>query len=125
MRRTLKYSCLAVAISVGTVGCGKSQQPMLAGGKSVDHWVIALRDSHVKVREEAVAKLGNVGAADPSAIPALIGALKDGSPQVRLGAIFALAKSGRAAQRAIGLLSELQQHDQDPKVREYAAKGLK
>jgi HEAT repeat protein len=98
---------------------------MLAGGKSVDHWVNALHDSNVKVREEAVTKLGNVGTADAAAIPALITALKDKNAQVRRQAVLALAKAGPAAREAIGPLTEMQQHDQDAKVREYAAKGTK
>jgi HEAT repeat protein len=107
------------------VGCGKSQLATLAGGKSVDHWVQALAVHNVKIREEAVTKLGNVGTADPAAIPALIGALKDSSAKVRCGAIFALAKSPQAAQEAIAPITELQQHDHDPKVRDLAAKGLR
>jgi HEAT repeat protein len=98
---------------------------MLAGGKSVDHWVSALHDPNVKLREEAVTKLGNVGTADAAAIPALITALKDKNAQVRREAVLALAKVGPAAREAIGPLTEMQQHDQDAKVREYAAKGMK
>jgi HEAT repeat protein len=107
------------------VGCGKTKPPMLAGGKSVEHWVQALADHNLKVREEAVTKLGNVGTSDPTAIPALIGALKDKNAHVRCGAILALAKSPQAAQEAIAPITELQQHDHDPKVRDYAAKSLR
>jgi hypothetical protein len=115
----LTGGCLLVA------GCGKTQPPTLAGGKSVEHWVRALADRNVKVREEAVTKLGNVGVSDPTAIPALIGALKDNSAKVRCGAILSLAKSPQAAQEAIAPITELQQHDLDPKVRDLAAKGLR
>jgi hypothetical protein len=114
-----------VAICASLSGCGKAQLPTLAGGKSVEHWVTALQDPDVKVREEAAMKLGNVGSSDPAAIPALIGALKDKSAQVRREAILGLSKSGRAAQEAIGPLTELQKNDQDPKVREIAARGIK
>jgi HEAT repeat protein len=116
---------VAAVLAAGIIGCGRAKPPLLAGGKSVDHWVAALADSKFKVREEAVTKLGNVGTSDAAAIPALITALKDKNPEVRREAIFALAKSGRAAQDAVEPLAEIEQHDKDPRVREQAAKGLK
>ena len=63
-------------------GCNRAQ-PTLAGGKPVTHWTTAIRDPDPKVRKEAAAKLGNVGPADPSALPALMGALKDPAAMVR------------------------------------------
>jgi HEAT repeat protein len=105
-------------------GCGKIQPP-LAGGKPVGHWVQALSDPDAKMRKEAVFKLGNVGSSDASVIPALIGALKDSDSRVRCEAILALLKSGRDAQQAIDPLGEMQLHDRDAKVREFAAKGLR
>jgi HEAT repeat protein len=132
VQRSGKHAVLPVAAlicllfgSVELSGCGKSQSPLLAGGKSVEHWVSALHDPNTKVREEAVTKLGNVGTADPAAIPALIDALKDKNPLVRCNAIIALGKSGPAAQDAVGPLTELAQRDHDARVRDYAAKGLK
>jgi HEAT repeat protein len=116
---------VAVVLAAGIIGCGRAKPPLLAGGKSVDHWVAALADSKVKVRQEAVTKLGNVGTSDAAAIPALITALKDKNPEVRREAIFALAKSGKAAQDAVEPLTEIEHDDKDPKVREQAAKGLK
>jgi HEAT repeat protein len=91
----------------------------------VDYWIKALQDPNTTVRKAAVTKLGNVGATDASAIPALIGALKDKDPHVRCEAILALVKSGNDAKAAIGSLTDLQLHDRDGKVRDYAAKGLK
>jgi hypothetical protein len=117
-------SCVAAAC-IAPSGCQKSQLPVLAGGKSVGHWVQALTDRDVKVREEAVTKLGNVGDSDPAAIPALIGALKDCNPNVRCGAILALAKSPQAAQDAIAQITDMERHDHDPKVRDLAARGLR
>jgi vesicle coat complex subunit len=126
MKRIHQMAVVGLAVlTPGMIGCGKAKPPLLAGGKSVDHWVAALADSEVKVREEAVTKLGNVGTSDPAAIPALITALKDKNAEVRREAIFALTKSGNVAHDAVEPLTELQQHDQDPKVRELAAKGLK
>ena len=67
--------------------------------------------------------LGNVGAADPAAIPALIGALKDSDAAVRAAATLALLKIGPDAQDAAEALAEAQK-DKDPKVRDLAAKAL-
>ena len=66
---------MALAL-IFAAGCGPAA-PTLAGGKSASHWVDALHDADPKKREEAAEKLGNVGAADPAAYPALVGALKD------------------------------------------------
>jgi hypothetical protein len=106
-------------------GCGKTKGPALAGGKPVAHWLQAVEDRNPKVRKEAVEKLGNVGPIDAAAIPTLVRALKDNDPLVRRAAILAILKVGELPQEAIDSLVELQQHDRDPKVREYAAKALK
>jgi HEAT repeat protein len=105
-------------------GCGPAA-PTLAGGKPVSHWVNALRDADPKKREEAVEKLGNVGAADPAAFPALVGALKDPSARVRGAAILRIANGGPAAKAAVPTLQDLKDHDPDAGVRDYAAKALK
>ncbi|HEY4234033.1 MAG TPA: HEAT repeat domain-containing protein [Lacipirellulaceae bacterium] len=124
MKRSWLLPSLLVAICVTLSGCGKSQLSAL-GGNSVEHWVTALQDPDAKMRAEAATKLGSVGSSDPTVVPALIGALKDKSSQVRREAILSLSKSGRAALEAIGSLTELQKHDQDPKVRELATRGIK
>ena len=105
-------------------GCGPAA-PTLSGGKSVSHWVDALRDADPKKREEAVEKLGNVGSADPASYPALAGALKDSSARVRGAAILGIVKIRPAAKAAVPALQELKDHDPDPGVRDYAAKALK
>jgi HEAT repeat protein len=126
-RRWRRLAVLGLVVASGSVlsGCGKAKGPTLAGGKPIEHWVKSLNDRDAKVRKEAVEKLGNVGTADAAAIPALLGALKDKDARVRCEAILALAKSGRGVQDAIDALAELESHDRDPKVREFAAKGLK
>src|SRR5439155_16911918 len=92
--------CLFISLVVSSAallgGCGK-EQPMLAGGKPVSHWVQALQNPDPKVRKQAAFKLGNVGPADPTALPALIEALKDRDAGVRREAILALLKCGPAA----------------------------
>jgi HEAT repeats len=118
-----KWLLMSLALIFGA-GCGPAA-PTLAGGKSASHWVDALHDADPKKREEAVEKLGNVGAADPAAYPALVGALKDPSAQVRCAAVLALGKPGSAAKAAVPALEDLKEHDPDPGVRNYAAKALK
>jgi HEAT repeat protein len=105
------------------VGCGK-EPPTLAGGKPVSHWVQALQDPDARVRKQATAKLGNVGTADPAALPALTGALQDRSPEVRREAILAVLKCGPAAREVMPVLTELRQRDPDPRVRSFAARAL-
>jgi HEAT repeat protein len=114
---------LTVLSAVAAGGCGE-RQPPLAGGKPVGSWVRALENPDAKVRKEAAFKLGNVGPADPAALPALIGALRDRDPAVRREAIMAVLKCGPAAKEAVPALAELEQHDRDALVRSYAAKAL-
>jgi HEAT repeat protein len=106
-------------------GCGRAQGPTLAGGKPVAHWLQAVEDRNPQLRKEAVEKLGNVGPIDAAAIPTLVRALKDNDPLVRRAAILAILKVGELPREAIDSLIDLQQHDHDAKVREYAAKALK
>jgi HEAT repeat protein len=104
-------------------GCGQTAAP-LAHGKPVSHWVQALHAGDARLRKKAAEVLGNVGTADPAAIPALIGAVKDRDAKVRRAAILALFKIGPAAEEAIPVLTEAQK-DHDAQVRSYAAKALK
>ena len=90
----------------------------------MDHWVRALQCPDAKTRRHAALKLGNVGTADPAALPALITALKDRDPDVRREAILALVKLGPAARDAVPSLDAIQRHDTTAQVRSYAAKAL-
>jgi HEAT repeat protein len=112
----------AVCLTVLAGGCGKSPPP-LAGGKPVSHWVAALQDREPKMRKKAATKLGNVGAADPAAVPALVGALKDPDAGVRAEAALALLRIGRHAAGGVEALRQAQQ-DRSPVVREYATLAL-
>jgi HEAT repeat protein len=112
---------LALAGALG--GCGRSSAT-LAGGKPLAHWVTALGDPDPRLRKTAAFKLGNAGPADPSVLPALLLALHDPEATVRREVILALVKFGPGAQEAIPILAGFEQSDQDPQVREYAAKGL-
>ena len=113
----------AVVLALLAAGC-REARPTLAGGKPVGHWTAALRDPDARVRKEAAFKLGNVGPADPAALPALTGALKDPDPGVRREAILALLKFGPAAREAAPALAQMRQHDRDAQVRSYAARAV-
>ena len=104
-------------------GCSKTPAS-LAGGKPVGYWIEALGGQDAKLRKTAVAKLGNVGSADPAAFPAVVKALNDADASVRCEAILALLKFGDQAQEAEAALTALHQRDRDAKVRDYAAKVL-
>jgi HEAT repeat protein len=77
-----------------------------------------------KARLKAVSALGNVGAADPTVVPALIRALKDPDRGVRAEAVLALLKIGPDAVAAVPALTEALR-DADAKVRAYADNALK
>ncbi len=104
-------------------GCGRSA-PTLAGARPVAHWVEALRGADARLRRQAAFKLGNVGAADPAALPALVAALHDPDAAVRREAVLALLKCGPATAEAVPALADLRDHDVDPKVRTAAASAL-
>jgi HEAT repeat protein len=113
---------LILVLLTSLCGCRKAP-PTLAHGQPVSHWIAALQDPDPMVRKKAVMVLGNVGPADPAAMPALIGAVKDPDLAVRDEAILALLKIGPAARQAIPALTEAQQ-DEDATVRSHAAKAL-
>jgi HEAT repeat protein len=117
------FSVVVVGLAVLASGCGQAQ-PTLAGGKPVSHWLQALQDPDPKIRKTAVTKLGNVGTADPAALPAVLSSLKDPDAGVRRAAILALVKSDAAAGKAIPTLTEMQRNDRDAQVRSYAAQAL-
>lgn len=104
-------------------GCGPAA-PTLSGGKPVSHWLQALHAADPKERGEAAEELGRVGAADPSACPALVEALGDADARVRGKAILGLVECGPAAKTAVPALQSLKEHDPDPGVRDYAGKAL-
>ena len=113
----------SVSILAGlAAGCGKPPPPT-AGGKPVSHWVQVLQGPDVRARKKAVARLGNVGTADPAAVPALANALKDPDARVRAEAALALLKIGPAATEAAPALAEAR-NDPDATVRSRAAAAL-
>lgn len=110
---------LLVMVLLLLSGCGK-ETPSMAGEK----WAKALHAPDAKVRRKAAFTLGNIGPSDPAVLPALIGSLRDTDPGVRRETILALLKYGSEAKAAIQALTDVQDKDLDPKVREDAAKAL-
>jgi hypothetical protein len=112
----------AIALVIFLSGCG-SQTPTTVHGKPVEYWLTALNNSDYRVRKKAVESLGNVGADNPSTVPALIGALEDRDARVRGEAVLALLKIGPEAAEAVPALRKSLK-DKDAKVRDYASKAL-
>ena len=104
-------------------GCAGKKEPLTVHGKPVGHWVEELKQPDVKARKKAVAALGQVGKADPTAIPALIGALGDMDQRVRDGAVLALLKIGPDAKEALPALENAKK-DRDATVRDHAIKAI-
>jgi HEAT repeat protein len=117
------YFCiLAVGWVVSLGGCGPAR-PTTAGDKPVSYWVQTLQGPDARARKRAAFTLGNVGAADPTVVPALVGALQDRDASVRGESVLALLKIGPPARAAVPALAEAQK-DQDAQVRAYAVKAL-
>ncbi len=104
-------------------GC-RPARPVLAGGKPVAHWLQALQASNPQMRRNAIIKLGNVGAADPAALPAVVAALKDPDPGVRREAILAVLRSPAKARETGPVLREMRDGDPDGRVRSAAAAAI-
>jgi HEAT repeat protein len=111
-----------ILLAVVACGCGQ-KGPVLSHGQPVSHWVEALHDPSPQARKKAVVALGHAAPADPAAMPALIGAVKDRDAGVRGEAVLALLNLGPAARDAIPALEEARK-DPDARVRGYAAKAL-
>jgi HEAT repeat protein len=113
---------VAMILVVFLAGCAK-KQPLTVHYRPVAYWVRALQDPDRRTRLKAARALGNVGTADPAAVPALAGAVKDADPEVRAAAVLALLRIGPDARDAVPALSTALA-DEDPAVRSYAAKAL-
>jgi HEAT repeat protein len=113
----------ALAFAILLAGCQRNAEPILAYGKSVEHWLGELRKPSPRARKKAVAALGHVGTAEPLALPAVIEALKDSDAGVRDEAVLTLAHLGAGASEAVPALTEVLA-DKDPMVREHAARAL-
>src|SRR5580704_15874003 len=115
----MRFMGIVVVLAlVLAAGCGK-KEPVTAHGKPVAYWLEESRSADAKARKKAVTALGHVGSADPGAIPALMGAVKDADVAVRREAVLALLNIGPDAKDAIAVLTGAK-NDQDATVRTYA-----
>lgn len=116
---------LLPALVLAAAGCGGRAVPTAKyfSGEPVPHWLGQAQSADPKARKKAVEVLGNVGPADPAAIPALTAAVRDPDPAVRDAAVLALSKNGPAAAGAAAALEEATR-DRDATVRVHAAAAL-
>ena len=119
MRRTWPFLLLVLA------GCGGPAVPtaMYFSGQPVPHWLTEARSKDPKARKHAIDVLGNVGPAEPEAIPALAAAVKDPDARVRDAAVLGLSKIGPTAASALPAL-EAATKDGDPTVRTHAVAAV-
>jgi HEAT repeat protein len=115
----VRYVIFAVLVLV--VGCAGPAVPTAKyfSGEPVPHWLEQAKSADAKARKQAVEVLGNVGPADPAAIPTLTAALRDPDAAVRDAAVLALSKNGPAAAGAVTALEEATR-DRDANVRAHA-----
>ena len=123
MRKGTVAAVLLALAGCGMAGCGGRPEPTMAHGKPVAHWVQSLQDPDARVRKRAADVMGNIGAVDPTIVPALAAAVKDRDRSVREAAVLALLKMGAAAKEATPALDEASK-DSDARIRSYAAKAL-
>jgi HEAT repeat protein len=103
-------------------GCGERPQP-LAAGKPFDYWFQAAEQKDPKVRAQAIAKLGNIGPSE-RIHSVLLAATRDQDARVRCQAILALMKLPDLAAKSLPIIRELSAHDNDARVRKYAASAI-
>jgi HEAT repeat protein len=116
-----KIRAVIAALVAGVLIGGCSKAPLKMTGPK---WEDALHAPDAKLRKKAAFKLGNIGRTDPAVVPSLIDALNDADAGVRCETILSLVKIGPEAKKAIPQLAEVEQHDNDERVRTYAAKAL-
>jgi HEAT repeat protein len=114
-----------IAIAVFAAGCNRQKVPteLYFSGEPVSHWTEAAKSPDPKVRKKAIDVLGNVGPADPAAIPVLIAAVKDKDAGVRDAAVLALSKIGSPAAEGLPALREATK-DSNPTVRAHAIRAV-
>ncbi len=107
------------------LGCGRTEgsKEKYFGGETVEHWLAGVKSPDPKARKKAADMLGNIGAVDARAVPALIEAVKDRDAKVRDAAVLALSKIGPPAAAAESVLMEATQ-DKDATVRTHATAAL-
>jgi HEAT repeat protein len=112
-------------LAVSGLGCSREERgPLLAGGRELKSWVVALHDPKPQVRRQAVLKLGNAGDVDPSVAEALARALRDPNVQVRHDAVLAVVKLQHPGTEIKAQLEAMSHGDQDARVRHLSGRAL-
>ena len=113
----LALSTIAFLLIASLAGCtfGHRYTP-----RDIPQLIRTLQGEDEIKRAEASAILGNLG---PSAVPALIDAIKTGDPKTREWGIYALSKIGPAAKETIPLLTEALA-DETTAIRYEAARAI-
>lgn len=121
----MRYAVIPLLLAA-VVGCGRSDGPKekYFAGETVDHWLAELRSADPKKRKKAADVLGNVGPADPRAVPALTEAARDKDAKVREAVVLGLSKIGPSAAEALPILREVARADPDRRIRDEAAKAI-
>jgi HEAT repeat protein len=120
----MRGAWLIVVLTVGLAGCARKAGPVTAGGRPAAEWAAGLASPDSTTRKKAARELGHIGAADKTAIPALVGALKDKDAGVRETAVLALLAIGPPAAEAAPALAEVRDRDPVPQIRQEAAKAV-
>jgi HEAT repeat protein len=116
---------LAYCVCVGTLFVAASGCQSQPGTKSLAELVKDLKDPDAGVRARAAVNLSHIPADQAKeAVPALIEALEDPSPEVRRYAALSLGSYGSAASAAVPALQKAT-GDSDEGARQLAAKALK
>ncbi len=113
-----------LAVMFFAIGCSKPLPPR-SGGRTADYWAEVLRQDDVELRRKAALKIGPLVLFDPVVMPALMEALNDSDPQVRMHAARSVGiYTGSKGVSAIPMLQDLKDRDPDEKVRQAAAKAI-
>ena len=121
----MRQVCFLMMLFVFVAGCSRTNVPTekYFSGEPIEHWLEAIKSPEPKTRKKAADVLGNVGPADPRAVPALMEAVKDRDAKVRLAAVLGLSKIGPPAAAAEAVLEEAAK-DRDSTVRAHATTAL-
>ena len=122
---TMPRLFVGILLTLVLLGCSRTDGPKekYFGGETVEHWLDGVKSPDAKSRKKAADMLGNIGAVDARAVPALIEAAKDRDAKVRDAAVLALSKIGPPAASAESVLTEATQ-DKDATVRKHATAAL-
>ena len=117
--RRFRIGIFLLTVVLCEMGCGRSETPT-AGGMTIEHWLESLEDESVELRVMAVKKIGNIGIKHWKALPAVVQALSDESPEVRKAAIHAVVRNWPASSRELQRLETMKNDDDDSDVRKIA-----